>query len=249
MTISQILEDFKLSNLVKHKSSRAGVLKSILDVHESTPLHKALVEMKNADILAVPVYRNSAEFSTKIYTGIVSVHEILSFGFFQDIFNHKIVTDTDSVSKALNKFKKETFFNTPLKAILESRAEEPVPIVFSSSDSISSLLNVFAKGHHRALVVSADIIINGIPAESSVTMLTQLDLLAYFYDATLDKVALPSDFIEPVMTRSLFDVTLAYKRVIAVCDYQPALAGTFVIYHRFQHYANQQCSRYPYFES
>lgn len=226
MTISQVLADFKLSNLVKHKSARAGVLKSIMDIHESAPLQKALDNMKDQDILALPVFKNSSEYTTKIYTGIVSVQDILTFGAFQEIFDHRLTLDRNSATAAMNKFKKETFFNTPLNAVLESRTvEEPVPFMFSASDSISKLVEVFAKDHHRALIVSAEIVINGIPAESTVSLVTQMDLLAYFYDAIQEKVALPSDFIEPVMTKSLFEVSLATKRVIAVSDYQPALAG------------------------
>lgn len=223
------LESFSLSNIVKHKNAKQGVPKSVIDFHESTPLYKALEEMRALDVLAAPVFSNSADYSTKVYLGLVSVHEILSFAFFQDIFDPKSHDKTNYSAAALNEFRKNTFFESTIGTILNNR-KEPQAVLYSASDSIASLIRLFTHGHHRALVVSAEIVIDGIPAESSLSMITQMDLLRYFYDALKGSIALPTEFVEPIFTKPLSDVKFVERNVLAVSDYQPALAGFNVMH-------------------
>ena len=67
-------------------------------------------------------------------------------GYFQEIFDKDIVGTTDQAEAQLQKFKKDIFFSTPLKTLMESRfREEPLPVVYAASDSISKLVELFGK--------------------------------------------------------------------------------------------------------
>lgn len=216
-------DHFPVSNILN-----LGKNRPIVTCHESEPLHKVLETMSRENIQSVPIYKNDQDLSGKIYTGIVSVHEILSHGFFNEIFDQNTFKSTYSMESALNKFKKDIFFSTPILKVLNHR-KEPVPSILSSKDSIAELINLFANGHHRVLVVAADILIESpvgpLPAESTLHLVSQMDLLEYFYRTVLDSTKIPKEFVDKEFTRPLFEIKKDHPNVIAINDFQAAMAA------------------------
>ncbi|KAJ3320162.1 hypothetical protein HDV06_005639 [Boothiomyces sp. JEL0866] len=228
----EVLDTFSISHVIKFKSSNGS--RAIIDVNESTPLAEVLHTLKENNILAVPIYRTSPDYSAKIYTGIVSVHDILSFAYFQQIFDKDTIVSKDELSAAVNNFVKKQFFESPVKSILRRR-EEPVPFIFSSTDSITNLIKAFTVGgHHRVLVVDSDIMVDSlvgpIPTSSTLSIISQMDLVNYLYASDIDKTKLPPEFIQNIFTLPLSETHSPAKKkvgesVIAINSFQPALAA------------------------
>jgi CBS domain-containing protein len=216
-------DNFPVKNVLDRSKNRP-----IVTCHESEPLHKVLETMSKENIQAIPIYRNNEDYSGKIYNGIVSVHEILSHGFFNEIFDQDTFTVTSSMEGALNKFKKDVFFSNPILKVLNHR-QEPAPSILSAQDSITELIKLFSNGHHRVLVVATDVLINSpigpLPAESSIHLISQMDLLEFFYRTGLDETKLPKEFVEKIFTLPLVDIKKENPNVIAINDFQAALAA------------------------
>ncbi|KAJ3271444.1 hypothetical protein HDV01_006650 [Terramyces sp. JEL0728] len=232
MSCYEVLDTFSISHLIKFKNSSGA--RAIVDVNESTPLSEVLQTLKDNNILAVPIYRTSPDYSAKIYTGIVSVHDILSFAYFQQIFDKDTIISKDEMSAAVNSFVKKQFFESPVKNILRRR-EEPVPFIFSSTDSITNLVKAFTiGGHHRVLVVDSDIMVDSlvgpIPTSSTLSIISQMDLVNYLYASDVDKTKLPPEFIRNIFTLPLCEIHSPAKEkvgstAIAINSFQPALAA------------------------
>jgi CBS domain-containing protein len=228
--IATALEQFPVSLVIDHKNQDNK--RAIVSVHESKPLSEVLAIMAKENILSIPIFKATSDLSGKVFTGIVSVHDILSFGYFQEIFDRDTLVNKDDLNTAMNNFKKTVFFSTSVKHVLERR-EEPVPAIMSSSDSISTLLKLFTKGkHHRVLVVRSDILIDSpvgpLPADSSLHIISQMDLVKFLYATVLDKTRIPSELVKNIFLLPLSEVKTSSPKsghVVAMLDYQPTLAG------------------------
>lgn len=225
--LSITLQATHISNVVAHKRSLRGS-NMILSLHESTTLAVVLTELATANILSVPIYKTSGDMASKVFTGIVSVTEILSYAFFQDIFEEASIEE-EHENDSLNRFKLQTFFNSPIVRVLQARPEEPVPIVLTSSDSLYTLLTLFVSGHHRVLVLSSEIMIETsygpVPVESSLTIISQLDIMQFLYDSSLDLTSFPSEFLLEVFMKRVDEVKEKHDTVIGLRDGQSTLDG------------------------
>jgi len=69
--------------------------------------------------------------------------------------------------------------------------------------------------------------IGPIPASAKINILSQMDLVRFFYDTLLNKTKLPSMLVQDLFTERLQKVKPVDKsgHVVAMNDYQPALAG------------------------
>ncbi|KAI8895166.1 hypothetical protein BC833DRAFT_602258 [Globomyces pollinis-pini] len=225
------LETFPISNVIQHKDSKGT--RDIVSVHESTNLESVLRTLSNEHILAVPIYRNSGDLSARIFTGVVSVYDILSFGFFQEMFDKDTFQDKDVVTAAINRFKKSSFFQSPISEVIKCRREEPIVNVLSAADPISTLLKLFTTSkNHRVLVISSGLMIDSpigpVPADAQLSIISQMDLVKYFQDTLLDKTKLPASLIENVFSIPLYSVKPLIKDAspaIAIKESQSAMAG------------------------
>jgi CBS domain-containing protein len=228
--IVSALEQFPVSLVLDYKNQEGK--RAIVSVHESTPLSDVLSVMAKENILSVPIFKATTDLSGKIFTGIVSVHDILSFGYFQEIFDRETLVSKNDLQNAMNNFKKTVFFSTPVKQVLERR-EEPIPAIMSSTDTISTLIKLFTRGkHHRVLVVRSDILIDSpvgpLPADSSLHIVSQMDLVKFLYATCQDRTRIPSELVKNLFSLPLAEIktpTQNAGHVIALMEYQPALAG------------------------
>eukprot|EP00842_Homolaphlyctis_polyrhiza_P003563 jgi/Hompol1/4207/HPOL_006982-RA len=86
-TVYAKLSATPISELLAHMRRSKG-LSPLIAVHEDTPLASVLATMRDANILAVPVYRIPAdEPSGRLYTGIVSVFDVVAGTVFQRMFD------------------------------------------------------------------------------------------------------------------------------------------------------------------
>ncbi|KAJ3120407.1 hypothetical protein HK098_004636 [Nowakowskiella sp. JEL0407] len=175
--------------------------KSLIDVHEDTSLENVLELLSDADILAVPVFKNpETNPKQKIFTGIVSVYDILVYTVFQNVFKslEALKENIDQGFETYLKINREEneFFATPVGNLVGLTPESTTPFTLHSSDPISSLLQIFTSGaYHRILIINDEALINsalrpdseltGPVIESSIVLISQTDLIRFLIECAV----------------------------------------------------------------
>ncbi|KAL2913992.1 hypothetical protein HK105_206442 [Polyrhizophydium stewartii] len=213
-----------IADLLKHMR-RARGLKPLIAVHEDTPLASVLTTLRTANILAVPVFRTPPHEPTgRLFTGIVSVFDILANTVFQAMFDNMadsacvLSMDAPEFEKYMAVLEQEqAFFATKVGSLVGSTRESSESWTLHSSDPLSSLLQMLTSArYHRVLVIddqaleaSARDAEDGFgptapPSGSSIRLVTQTDLVRYLADPAV-RTALRPD----AQDQASFDAALA----------------------------------------
>ncbi|KAJ3407452.1 hypothetical protein HDV05_005413 [Chytridiales sp. JEL 0842] len=191
--VFQALHQIPISVVLSHR----GLSKStgLVAVHASTSLADVLIELKNNNILAVPVYIHPANDNMgKEYIGIVSIYDILAWTVFQKVFD-KMAT-ADNMSNLVDvSFKNwieieedvNAYFKTPISELVGYTSESSVSWMLNSTDSVSTLLQMLTTSpYHRILVSNQEVFekkdSKDVHQGASIVMLTQTDLLRWIID-------------------------------------------------------------------
>ncbi|KAI9190802.1 uncharacterized protein BJ171DRAFT_46635 [Polychytrium aggregatum] len=228
----------------------------LISIHESTTLGDVLRTLSDHAILAVPVYSIPEEEPTgKQFTGIISVYDILAWTVFQKMFDGLHVSKPSaSIDLAsFQRIQKEQahYFDTPVKVLVGMTSESVDSWTLHSSDPISSLVQMFATGrYHRCLVIDEDALVASAlldddgpgptapPTGSSITMITQTDVIRYLYDmrSSIDVSAVETIFslhasqVEELQKRQEDNKKSNGRRVVAVPQNVSALAAFRIMY-------------------
>ncbi|KAH9266654.1 hypothetical protein BASA83_010461 [Batrachochytrium salamandrivorans] len=156
-----------ISQVLRHMHRSRGI-KPLISVHEDTELGLSLTIMRNANILAIPVYRiPKAEPTGKVFTGIVSVFDILANTVFQQVFDSMCVDKSQPPLMERDEFQRYTkimeeekaFFTTKIGDLVGKTRESSESWILHSYDPLSSLLQILTcDNRHRALIVDDEAI-------------------------------------------------------------------------------------------
>ncbi|KAI8929654.1 hypothetical protein BC831DRAFT_258032 [Entophlyctis helioformis] len=224
------LDKTPIAQVIKHMRRIKGpaAVSPLIAVHEDTSLASVLATMRDADILAVPVFRVLPEEpSGRMYTGIISVYDILAATVFQRMFDDMEVSKVYDMSepefqKYLRLMEEEqTYFATRVGSLIGTTRESAESWTLHSSDPISSLLQMLTTaGYHRILVIDDDVVSasaadddveggpNVMPSGSAVRLLTQTDLVRYLFDAlaTIRMADVDPAFLNRLWSTTVTDV-------------------------------------------
>lgn len=187
--ILEKLRNIQIASVLHHRFNRKGY-RSLVDVHEDTRVGDVLKTLSIQNILAVPVFKLDKS-KTKLYTGIVSVTDILNWTVFQQVFDDigdyesemENQKDQNLVKKYLEIIQGETlYFNTPIKQLIGSTGESKETWTLYASDPVSSLLKVLTTNKYHRILVIDDRLMNLLENSSRITMITQSDLICYLVD-------------------------------------------------------------------
>ncbi|KAH6567614.1 hypothetical protein BSLG_006632 [Batrachochytrium salamandrivorans] len=192
-----------ISQVLRHMHRSRGI-KPLISVHEDTELGLSLTIMRNANILAIPVYRiPKAEPTGKVFTGIVSVFDILANTVFQQVFDSMCVDKSQPPLMERDEFQRYTkimeeekaFFTTKIGDLVGKTRESSESWILHSYDPLSSLLQILTcDNRHRALIVDDEAISASAsntddgygptapPSGSFIRLITQTDLVRYLLD-------------------------------------------------------------------
>lgn len=229
--VYETLQKVPISQLIQHKRSTRG-FSSLVAVHESTPLSDALSTLKTANILAVPVYMVPPnEPSGKVFTGIVSVSDILAWTVFQKMFDDmtKVEKDVESeFQNYLDTIQEETeFFKTRVGDLVGRSRESSESWTLHSGDPVSALLQMMTTAqYHRVLIIDDEALgastvdddggVNVPPSGSSLVMVTQTDLIQYLHQAFPEHSEFPVDAMKTLLGMECGEVAqLAVRRMPA----------------------------------
>ncbi|KAJ3117028.1 hypothetical protein HK100_000904 [Physocladia obscura] len=216
-SIRAALDAIPISTLIAHLRSRQpdSLPLTLISVHENTPLSQVLRVLSENNILAVPVYRDSVDFQAeKVFTGIVSIYDVLAYTVFQKLFNDLENLETEVTSSSFQNVDKEAaeFFSTSVSVLLGQTAESAMSWTLHSSEPCSVLLQMITTPpYHRILVIDDDEAIRrvifdeeDVPQNTTgcVLMITQRDLLEfiYTYRDTIQPSAVSHVLTTPVAT-------------------------------------------------
>jgi CBS domain-containing protein len=233
--LSTALKEIPIQDLLKHK--RQHSFAPLVAFDESISIKELLTQLQKAQILACPVYRIHG--SEKMYTGIVSVYDILSFAVFEEIFDSQQEFIETNLFDYLNRIDPEEFFSTPVAKIIGASRESASPWIVYSTDNLDGLTRLFTESkQHRVLVVDSDILVASlvgpIPPTASLSVVTQTDLIRYLYDSQRGMTKLDAGLLEPVLDVTVHDLIQATKHpkqpIVAMLDSQSALHGFRTMY-------------------
>lgn len=229
--VKESLKKIHISDLLACK--RETSFKPLISFAETTSIKDFLEALAADDILAAPIYR--LENGSRVYTGIISVYDILSFAVFEEIFDSEIEFNASNLFDFLKRINPEEFFNMSVAKVVGSSEDSVAPWILYSSNSLMDLVNIFDKANqHRALIVDSEILqlsLSGglIPANASVTIVTQNDMLKYINESKLGKTKLDGKLLEPLLDLTVADLDSFLKPksrpVIAILESQSALHG------------------------
>ncbi|TPX66479.1 hypothetical protein SpCBS45565_g04455 [Spizellomyces sp. 'palustris'] len=200
------LHKVPISTLLRHRRYRKGT-SGLISVPEDTTLGEVMSLLRTEGILAVPVYKEvEGDTFGKEYTGIVSIYDILAFTVFQKIFDQMdpgsselVGDDADTLKDFIDSIVEgqQIYFNTPVSELVGLSRESQESWTLNSSSPISSLLQMLTTAaYHRVLVIDEDALAASAmgdddgpgptapPAGSSITMVTQTDLLYFLMEHT-----------------------------------------------------------------
>ncbi|KAJ3037640.1 hypothetical protein HDV00_001445 [Rhizophlyctis rosea] len=184
-TILEPLQSIPISTLLQQSGKRA---KDIVAVHEEETLEDVLTLLRDANVLAVPVWKESDDGGGRVYTGIVSVYDILAWTVFQKVFDDLSPTDVDQYFEKYGAAMEEQheYFHTKVKTLVStSYASES--IMLHSHLPISQLISALTLvQHHRVLVIDDDAQGSDQKPGSRITICTQTDAVRYLL-SRLDK--------------------------------------------------------------
>jgi CBS domain-containing protein len=233
--ISQVLREIPIQDLLKHKRQQSFA--PLIAFDESTTIKELLAKLDEHQIVACPVYRFDGK--EKMYTGIVSVYDIMSFAVFEEIFDSQHEFNAMNLFDYLNRIDVDEFFATPVSKVIGSSSESASPWIVYSTDNLDDLTRLFTESkQHRVLVVDSDILVASlvgpIPPTASLTIITQSDLVKYLYDSKRGITKLPADLIEPIFDITVKELNQATKNphqpIIAMLESQSALHGFRTMY-------------------
>jgi CBS domain-containing protein len=123
----------------------------------------------------------------------------------------------------------------PVAKVVGSSDDSVAPWILYSTDSLMDLVDIFDKvNQHRALIVDSDILllsISGglIPANASLSIVSQTDLAKYITESKLGKTKLDGKLLEPLLDLTVKDMDAMIKPknqpIIAMLESQSALHG------------------------
>ena len=189
-----------MSSVIAHKRNTLG-FQSMICAHESTTVSAALSLLRKYAILSIPVYQH-AEDGGKIFTGIITIFDLLGWTIFQSIFD-EMESEKKYPFDSKQEFEQYLFtcdqenayFNTCIKEIVGRSRESRGNWMMKSSDTVYSLVALLSQGgFHRALVIDEEqSLISDLSSKdyedpsistsgSSIVLLSQTDLLRYLWD-------------------------------------------------------------------
>jgi CBS-domain-containing membrane protein len=233
--LSQALSQIPIQDLLKHKRNSSFAPLQAFD--EATPIKDVLFQLQQSQILACPVFRMDS--GEKMYTGIVSVYDILSFAVFEEIFDSSREFSESNLFDYLNRIDVDEFFSTPVSKVIGASQESASPWIVYSTDNLDDLTKLFTTSkQHRVLVVDSDILVASlvgpIPPTASLSIVTQSDLIRYIFDSKKGLTKLSADLMEPILDVTVRELTHALKSpnqpIIAMLDTQSALHGFRTMY-------------------
>jgi CBS domain-containing protein len=229
--VKDSFKQIQISDLLAHK--RETSFKPLISFLETTSIKDLLEALAADDILAAPIYRLEGE--SRVYTGIISVYDILSFAVFEEIFDSETDFNASNLFDFLKRINPVEFFNMPVAKVVGSSDDSVAPWILYSSNSLMDLVNIFDKANqHRALIVDAEILqlsLSGglIPANASVTIVSQNDMVKYINESKFGKTKLDGKLLEPLLDLTVADLDAMLKPksrpVVAMLESQSALHG------------------------
>jgi CBS-domain-containing membrane protein len=233
--LSNFLKNIPVHDVLKHK--KATSFKPLVSFDEGTRLDIVLKQLKSEQILSCPIFK--LQDNEKMYIGIISVFDILSYAIFEEIFDSQQEFSQANLFDFINRIDSDDFFATPVGKLIGASKESANPWILYSTDSIADLVHIFtASKQHRALVIDSDILIASlvgpIPPTASLSILSQSDLIRYLVDSSRGHTLLKSELVEPLLDISITDVEKYTKKpnvpVYAMLDTQSALHGFRTMY-------------------
>lgn len=109
------LNEITIADLIKHK--RQHTFHPLAAFDEETTIANILNKLKNSSFLSAPIYR-TLDDGSRLYTGIVSVEDIVQKAIFEQIFDSQEEFDLDNFFDFLEKMNPEEFFATPVKFLI-----------------------------------------------------------------------------------------------------------------------------------
>ncbi|KAI8894388.1 hypothetical protein BC833DRAFT_568401 [Globomyces pollinis-pini] len=234
---NDLLKETRISTLLEHK--RKVGFHPLVSLNENTSIREALVLLLEKNILAAPIFK-IVEKEEKVYTGIMSIYDILSFSVFQKIFDSNVVDlNENKFIDQVDQLQASDFFHSPIKKLLGANNDSTSPWIVNSTDPLTSLLSLFTTHkQHRALVIDSDILFSSvfgpIPPSASLRIVTQTDLVKFLYESRIGGTTLAMDYIEPLFNLNYKQVSKLLdhesKPLIAMLDSQSALHGFRTMY-------------------
>lgn len=180
--IATALKEIPISDLLKYKRNTS--FKPLVGLNENTSIKDMLKALQENDILAAPIYR--VQDNQRVYTGIISVYDIVSFAVFEEIFDSAAEFNESNLFDFLNRIDIDEFFSTPVSKLIGSSDESACPWIVYSTDNLDDLARIFTlSSQHRVLVVDSDILISSltgpIPSSASLSIVSQSDLVRYLH--------------------------------------------------------------------
>ncbi|KAI9004696.1 hypothetical protein HDU85_000911 [Gaertneriomyces sp. JEL0708] len=259
------LSNIPISKLLQHRRERKRDGLRLFCINENDSVGEVLCMLRKEGILAAPVWKQSEDVAGREYTGIISVYDILAYTVFQKLFD-KISSppsaketaepDAEQFTSLLEDVKEsqDQFFSTPVKEIVGLTREGQQAWTIYSSNPVSNVLQLFTGGnnYHRVLILDEDVLNASAsgrddgpgptapPEGSSITMITQTDLLTFILDneelrPLLTKILqTPASSLSITVTPTSEDPTQPSgtrpRRVITVPDTFTALAAFRTMY-------------------
>ncbi|KAJ3306454.1 hypothetical protein HDV03_005064 [Kappamyces sp. JEL0829] len=230
----EALKNVPIKEVLQHKRSRAFL--PFVAVNQETTIKEFLKVLSDHSFLSAPIYYAQPD-GDRIYTGIVSVNDVLNVAVFQQIFDSKEDFDEANFFDYLERVEPREFFKAPVKTLVGASNESANPWLFYSSDNLFELITVFTTGkQHRALVIDEEVLQRSeqspIPASASVLLISQTDVVSFLQASKNGESTLPAQVIEPLLDVELKALPSlgGAKATMAMLDTHSALHGFRTMY-------------------
>lgn len=224
------LEAISIKDVISSKKRRT--FHPLLALEETISIGDFLKQLKEHNFLSAPVYRTLPDKS-RVYTGIVSVSDVVAASVFEQIFDSTEEFDEANFFDFIDRLEPETFFKSPVKSLIAASKESANPWILYSGEPITALIDLFTKQkQHRCLVIDEEVLrsslITPIPASASLCLLSQTDVLRYLHTSKqVGGTKLSHAIVEPILDVPISSLPSlgGPKAIMAVLDTHSALHG------------------------